>query len=190
LALSDGPDPVARHAAAAAAALEAVRDFLSELKEAPEEEERLRLTSTLHALDHAARLVEVGAEGRLAGSSGGPHDRRAAGLCAQAMRAAQAVGGSITGESALSDQAAAIGWTASPEVAVALAEAERAARELDALQRDHRAATLANVTPGKLGVAEAFARIDAARRLDRIAHHAWRSSAHLLGRGAANEPEA
>jgi phosphate:Na+ symporter len=30
-----------------------------------------------------------------------------------------------------------------------------------------------------------LARIDAARRLDRIAHHAWRSAAHLLGRGTA-----
>jgi len=34
-----------------------------------------------------------------------------------------------------------------------------------------------------LTAAEAFTRIDAARRLGGIAHHAWRSTAHLIGRG-------
>src|SRR5262249_41863990 len=52
---------------------------------------------------------------------------------------------------------------------------------------DHRAATLASVMPGKLTAADALARIDAVRRLDRIAHHAWRSAAHLLGRGAHDD---
>jgi phosphate:Na+ symporter len=99
------------------------------------------------------------------------------------MHAAQAVGGSITAECALSAQAAPIGWNVSSEVAAALAELESAARELDALQRDHRATTLASVAPGELTAADALARIDAARRLDRIAYHAWRSATHLLGRG-------
>jgi phosphate:Na+ symporter len=166
--------------AAASAALAEVRDFLSELKEPPEtEDEQHRLTSTLHALDHVSRLVDVLAEGGLAV---GP-DARAAALCIEAMRAAQAVGGSITGEAALSTQASAISWGVSPEVAAALAEGEGAAQALAALQRDHRATTLAAVAPGKLTAADAFARVDAARRLDRIAHHAWRSAAHLLGRG-------
>jgi phosphate:Na+ symporter len=105
------------------------------------------------------------------------------------MRAAQAIGGSITSESALSAQAAPIGWSVSSDVAAALAEVERAATELDALQRDHRAATLASVAPGKLTAADAFARIDTFRRLDRLAHHAWRSAAHLLGRGARDDPD-
>jgi phosphate:Na+ symporter len=52
--------------AGAAATLEEVRDFLSELKEPPETEaERLRMTSTLHALDNASRLVEALADGPL-----------------------------------------------------------------------------------------------------------------------------
>ncbi|WAS90031.1 hypothetical protein O0S08_27875 [Nannocystis poenicansa] len=176
--------------ASAAAALAAVRDFLSELKEPPETEaERLRMTSTLHALEHASRLVEALAEGGLRAQPGGaPHDPRAAGLCTQAMRAAQVVGGSITSESALGPQAAPIGWSVSSEVAAALAEVEGAARGLEALQREHRAATLASVAPGKLTAADAFARIDAARLLDRIAHHAWHSTAHLLGRGAHDDP--
>jgi phosphate:Na+ symporter len=167
----------APNTAAAAAALEAVRDFLSELKEPPETEaEQHRLTSTLHALDHVSRLLDILPE------AGDPHDRRAAELCQQALRAAQAVGGSITSECALSGRAEPIAWSVSPEIAAALAEAEGAARKLDALQRDYRAATLASVAPGKLTAAEALARIDAVRRLDRIAHHAWRASAHLLGR--------
>jgi phosphate:Na+ symporter len=171
----------ASRAGTAAAALEEVRDFLSELKEPPETEaEQHRLTSTLHALDHVSRLVEVLAEERLAGASAD-----AAGRCIQAMAAAQAVGGSITSEAALSVQAAPIAWGVSPEVAAALFEGEGAARALDALQREHRAATLAAVAPGKLTAADALARIDSTRRLARIAHHAWRSSAHLLGRGGA-----
>jgi phosphate:Na+ symporter len=104
------------------------------------------------------------------------------------MRAAQVVGGSITSECALSTQAAAIGWTTSPEVAAAHAELEGATRQLDALRRDYRATTLASVAPGKLTAADALSRIDGARRLERIAHHAWRSATHLLG-GAAPEPE-
>jgi phosphate:Na+ symporter len=187
--LSGGARPGPQDTAAAADALEEVRDFLSELKEPPETEaERLRMTSTLHALDHASRLVEVMADSGLPGQpAGAPHDLRAADLCIQAMRAAQVIGGSITSESALSAQAAPIGWSVSSEVAAALAEVEGAARELGALQRDHRAATLGSVAPGKLTAADAFARIDAARQLDRIAHHAWRSAAHLLGRGAHDD---
>jgi len=183
--LSGAARPAAQGTAAAATALEEVRDFLSELTEPPETEaERLRMTSTLHALEHASRLVEILAAGGLPGKpAGAPNDIRAAELCTQAMRAAQAVGASITSETALSTLAAPIGWSVSSEVALALAELEGTARELDNLQRDHRAATLAVVAPGKLSAADAFARIDAARRLDRIAHHAWRSAAHLLGRG-------
>ena len=176
----------------AAAALEEVRDFLTELKEPPETEaERRRITSTLHALDHASRLTEVLAGGALATqpAAGGPQDLRAVELCTRALNAAQAVGSSITSESALTAQAAPIGWSVSPEVAAALAEAEGAARELRDLQRDHRTATLASVAPGELTAADAFARIDATWRLDRIAHHLWRSSAHLLGRGADDERE-
>ncbi|HTJ02361.1 MAG TPA: Na/Pi symporter [Methylovirgula sp.] len=186
-ALSGETVPAAQ--GSAAATLDAARDFLSELHEPPETEaERLRMTSTLHALDHAARLVEVLAGGGLPPQQvGSPHDLRAAELCQQAMRGAQTIATSITLESALSAQAAPIGWCVSPEVAAALGEAEDAAKTLDALQLEHRAATLASVAPGKLTAADAFARIEAVRRLDRIAHHAWRSAAHLVGRGTRHD---
>ena len=185
--LSGRATPGVQDTAAAGVALEQVRDFLSELKEPSETEaERFRMTSTLHALDHTSRLVGVLAGGWPPGRSAGvPQDLRAAELCTQAMRATQTAGVAITSESALSMQAETISWNVSPEVAVALAEVEGAARELDALQRDYRATTLASVAPGRLTAADAFKRIDAAQELDRIAHHAWHSAAHLFGRGDA-----
>jgi phosphate:Na+ symporter len=190
--LSGRPSPVARDTAAAAATLEQVRDFLSELKEPPETEaERFRMTSTLHALDHASRLVEIVADGELPGQkAGASDDLRIAELCALAMCAAQTIGGSITSESALSAMAEPIGWGVSSEAAATLAETEGAARELDAVQLDHRAVALGAVAPGKLTAADAFARIDATRRLDRMAHHAWRAAAHLLGRGGRDDLDA
>jgi len=187
-ALADSIEP-ATQAATAVATLGEVRNFLSELKEPPETEaERQRMTSTLHALDHVSRLVEVATEGVLpAQPSGASHDPEAAQLCTRAMLAAQAIGDSITSESAFSQQAASIGWNVSPEVAAALSEAEDAASKLDTLLRDHRSAILASVAPGKLTAADAFSLIDAARRLDRITHHARRSAAHLLGRGTYDQ---
>ncbi|GAB4072967.1 Na/Pi cotransporter family protein [Ancylobacter sonchi] len=183
--LSTGAGLAPEKGVAAIATLEEVRDFLSELKEQPgTEAERRRMTSTLHALDHAARLAEILASGSLASQPAGlVHDRRAAQLCNRAMQATQAIGNSITSETALSMQAAPIGWNPAPATITALAEVEEAARELGALQRDHRASTLASVAPGELTAADAFARIDAVLQLDRLAHHAWRATAHLLGRG-------
>ncbi len=184
-ALAGGPAPGEKDAETAAAALEDVRGFLSELKAPPEtEEERLHLTSTLHALDHVSRLVEIVAEGGFSEQPADtPQAQRALELSSNALRTAQVVAGSITAETALSALAAPIGWTTSPELAAALVEVENAATQLEAVQRDHRATTLAAVAPEKLVAADAFARIEAVRRLDRIAHHAWRATAHLLGRG-------
>lgn len=70
---------------------------------------------------------------------------------------------------------------------VAILRSGRAAKELDAVQHEHRAATLASVAPGKLTAADALASIDAVRTLDRVAYHAWRASAHLFGRGARDD---
>ncbi|MCX5570383.1 Na/Pi cotransporter family protein [Kaistia nematophila] len=176
----------------AAAALRKVRDFLSELKEPPETgAERHRMTSTLHALDHTSRLVEVLATNGLPRPlAGEAQDRDAAVLCERAMRAAETVANSITTESAISEQASPIGWNLSPEMASALSEAEAAAGELKANQRDYRTKTLAAVAASQLSAADALAQIDAVRALDRIANHAWRAAAHLLGRGRAEDLDA
>ena len=62
----------------AIAALEEVREFLSELKAPPEAEaEQERLTYALHALDHASRLAEMlGDSGAPAPVKGGPRTSR------------------------------------------------------------------------------------------------------------------
>ena len=170
-----------REGAAAAAALEEVRDFLSELHEPPQTDaERLRMASTLHALDHAARLVEIIQTGFPEPAS---RDPQAAALCEKATRGAEAISASITEEEAFSDHAGPIGWNVSAEIEAVLRETEGAARELEGMQHDYRAATLAAVAAGKSTAADAFAKIDAARTLERIAYHAWRSAAHLAGRG-------
>jgi len=171
--------------AAAGAALSSVRDFLTELKQPPETEaERLHMTSMLHALDHASRLVEAVASDEFREQQVRvARDLRAAEHCVQAMYETQAVCRSITSESGLSAQASPIGWNVSTEMEAALANLEGATRELSILERDHRSAALASVSPGQMTAADAFAQIEAARKLTQIAHHAWRSTAHLLGRG-------
>jgi len=176
----DAPD-----AATAAATLDEVRRFLSSLKEPPETgEERFRLTSTLHALDHAARLAGAVAAGALRGvAAPGSPESDAAALCEITLRNAQFIADAITAESALSAQAAPIRWGLSAAEDTALAEMAAAARKLQAMQRAGRASVLAAVAPGALTASEAFARIETMRQLDQIASHAWRTSAHLLGQG-------
>jgi phosphate:Na+ symporter len=176
-------------AADATSALDEAREFLSELKLSPSNhEEHLCLTNTVHALDHAARLAEMlNEDGAVGSGKGGVDDLRAAKPCAEAMRGATTVAEGIASESALSGRAEPIGWKASPEAKTALAALESAAKELDVLQRGHRASTLAAVAPGRLTATDAFARVDAARRMDEMAHHAWRSASHLLGALSAQE---
>lgn len=181
--LSSGSRPAGYHRTTAASELEAVREFLSELRMPPQvEAERLRLTHILHALDHTSRLVDSLADhGYAARQNAFPLPLEAAGLFGQAMQAAQTVAGSIRVETALSGQAEAIDWKVSPEIAAALAEVEETSAQLAALQLQHRATTLASVAPGELTPADAFARIETIRWMDRAAHHAWRSAAYLFG---------
>ncbi len=65
-----------------------------------------------------------------------------------------------------------------------LARLEQSAHELRELQEVHRQTTLASVASGTTSADAAMARVDTVRRLERIAHHAWRTAAHLLGQGA------
>jgi phosphate:Na+ symporter len=60
---------------------------------------------------------------------------------------------------------------------------ERTAKELTELRRTHRAATLSAASTGALTAGDAIVRVDTVRTLEALAHHAWRSAAHLVGRG-------
>jgi phosphate:Na+ symporter len=162
---------------AASDALRQAREFISEAAGPPESKfEQGRLTSTLHALDHASRLADVAGEnGELWVVPGGSEDLRAAGLCAEAMGNAVAIAVRVVAGPEPSDQAA-------------LVQLEHSAIALRKLQGDYRQATLSSVASGAMSADVAMARVDTVRRLDALAHHAWRSAAHLVGSGAESRP--
>jgi phosphate:Na+ symporter len=169
----------------AADALNKALEFMSDVSGPPETEaEHRRVTSTLHALDHASRLAETAGEEPDVGTAKvGPEDVRAAELCAEAMQGAASVVRQVAEESALSDHAAPIKLQGASDALVALARLEQCARTLGELRRAHRGATLSAVATGELTAADAIIRVDAVRQLEALAQHAWRSAAHLVGRG-------
>jgi len=178
----------------AAEALEKALEFLSDVSGPPEtDDEQRRVTSTLHALDHATRLAEIAGEAVFKTAKGGPEDLRAAQLCADAIRNAAAVAGEVVGESAASDRTASIETRrkspGSPEAGAAvdapaaLVRLEQSAKALGELRLAHRSATLSAVATGALTADEAIVRVDAVTRYEALARHAWRSAAHLVGRG-------
>jgi phosphate:Na+ symporter len=61
----------------------------------------------------------------------------------------------------------------------AIGSLERCSKELTDLLSTHRRTTLDSVASGVLTANGAIASVDAVRLLDRLAHHAWRASAHL-----------
>ena len=174
----------------AAEALDKALEFMSDVSGPPEDEdEQRRLTSTLHALDHATRLAEAArGEAAPATAKGGPEDLRAAELCAEAMQCAASVAGEAAAEPADIGRAGPQA-KASPEAAAkpappaALVRLEEAAKALGALRLAHRSATLSKVATGELTADEAIARVDAVTRFEALARHAWRSAAYLAGRG-------
>jgi phosphate:Na+ symporter len=157
----------------AADALRQAQVFMSDVSGPPEsEDEQRRLTNTLHALEHASRLAEAaGEKAEFTALNGGPDDVRASRLCADAMQSAVVAAREVAAPSIPA---------ASTEKA--LKRLEHCAKTLDELQRAHRSATLSAVASGAVTGGEAIARVDAVRRLDAFAHHAWRSAAHLVGR--------
>jgi phosphate:Na+ symporter len=160
-------------------ALRRALDFMSEASGPPESQaEQERLTSTLHALDDASRLAEVaGEKGEAGAPSGSREDLRAAELCAEAMRNASVIADEVGALPDGSDRAA-------PAEAQALVQLQDCANTLRELKGSHREATLGSVAGGAMSADEAMARVDVVRRLEALAHHAWRSAAHLVGSGA------
>jgi phosphate:Na+ symporter len=136
----------------AAEALRQAQIFLSDVTGPPDtDDEQQRLTSTLHALDHASRLTEV-ASGEIdfATVRDGADDARAGQLCTDAMRSAALVAGEVETPPSIAQSLqatpASCGINAtSREATVALAQLTRCAAELKKLQPCHRSATLGAV---------------------------------------------
>ena len=187
----------------AAEALRQAREFMSRINGPPmSEEEQEWLKSTLHALDHASRLVETAREvPDFGGLASDTEDVRAAELCAEAMRYTIIVAKEVAGVPAdrlhtgtvaalrgLSEAHHAGQSSEEPAIGVddLLIRLERCAKSLAELRTSHRSATLNGVASRALTASEAIARVDGMRRLEMLAHHSWRSAIHLLGRGTQN----
>jgi len=174
-------------------ALRQAQVFLSDVTGPPDsDDEQRRLTSTLHALDHASRLAETASGGIDFGTlDGGPDEVRAGQLCADAMRSVASVAGEVaappaTAQSLWATPASRGADTTSGVARVstekALIELKRCATDLGELRRSHRRATLGAVANGTLTADVAIVRVDTLRSLEALAYHAWRSAAHLVGR--------
>ncbi len=153
---------------AAGDALREAQQFISDVSGPPEsEEEQERLTRTLHALDHASRLAGVAGEESESGPVRiGSEDVRATALCAEAMQNATTIADDV-------------GANATP-AGDALVQLENSAKALDDLQQVNRRETLRSVAAGAMSADQAIARVDAVRRLETLAFHAWRAAMYLL----------
>jgi len=169
-------------------ALEQTRAFLSGVAWPPvAAHDRERLAGTLHAMDHAARFAEnamewVGASA-LAASEADAEATRAAALCGAALRLAAGIAARVAqgGEAAPTPGTQGGPVADAAEPGVALADLARRAAELADLRRAHRPAALAAAARGERSADDAMAQVEAVRRLDRLAYHAWRAAAHLVG---------
>jgi len=178
----------------AADALSQAQLFLSDVAGPPDtDDEQRRLTSTLHALDHASRLTEAARAGINFGSVGqGPEEARAGELCAETMRSAAAIAREVAAPPPIAGSppvapdpggADAMGGPRAISTDEAIAELERCTTQFGEVLRIHRSATLGAVANGTLTAAAALLHVETVRSLEALAHHAWRSAAHLVGRG-------
>ena len=169
-------------------ALRQAQVFMSDVDGPPEtEDEQHRLTSTLHALDHASRLAETASSGLELEKT---NAECAAQLCAQAMQRASSIAEKVavlpeahpvtirSGLLPTSTEA-----PANSGAQESIAELERCANALSELRRSHRSTTLSEVAKGALTADQAIVRVDTVRNLEALTNHAWRSAAHLMGLG-------
>jgi phosphate:Na+ symporter len=175
-------------------ALRNAQIFLSDVAGPPDtDDEQQRLTSTLHALDHAARLTDLASGGNNLGPApGGPEDIRAGELCAEIMRTAAAIARGVAAPSRLAGSPEVVPASHTADVMAgpradppdeAIAELERCTAQLGEMLRTHRSATLGAVANGTLSADAALLRVEVVRNLEALSQHAWRSAAHLVGRG-------
>lgn len=178
-------------------ALDQVRLFLAGLSAPPATEpEQRRLDDALHALDHTARLAD-NARSTIDTpvwtlAAGDAEAVRAAVLCSQALHLAGVV-------AELEASGAPKNGDDGSQASAVVTDLARQSTELADLRRTHRRATLSAAAVGgardgdrahapahahagsSITVDAAIARVDQVRRLDRLAHHAWRAAAHLDG---------
>src|SRR5690349_4248804 len=127
-------------------ALRQAQIFLSDVAGPPEtEDEQRRLTSTLHALDHASRLAEAAGGVDFKTVRGGPEDVRAGELCTDAMKIAISIADDVAAQGRI-DQCG----TSALSIHEALRQLEGCTAELEQLQRTHRSSTLGAVATGTL----------------------------------------
>jgi phosphate:Na+ symporter len=178
----------------AADALRQAQIFLSDVAGPPDtDDEQRRLTSTLHALDRASRLTDaVNEEINFGSVRDGAEDIRAGELCAEAMRSAAAIARGVAVPPRAAGSPQVVPASRGDDVMAgpraippdeALAELERCTTQLDEVLRAHRSATLGAVANGTLTADAAFLRVETIRNLEALSQHAWRSAAHLVGRG-------
>jgi phosphate:Na+ symporter len=177
----------------AADALRQAQIFLSDVAGPPgTDDEQQRLTSTLHALDHASRLTELANGGINFGSVGDGEGVRAGELCAEVMLSAAAIARGVAappraaGSPPVAPAARGADAMAGPRAIPAdeaIAELERCTTQLGEVLSILRKATLGAVANGTLTSDAALLRVETARSLEALSHHAWRSAAHLAGRG-------
>jgi phosphate:Na+ symporter len=186
-------DKAALSAQEAAGALGQAQQFMSEVSGPPEAPaEQRRLTATMHALDHTARLAEVAAETDSRTAQDSEESARATQLCADALTCAAEIAKHVAEAPAfrLDDGAQQKPSSSEPSnpqtngsappIQETLLRLERSAKDLHALQKNHRVATLGAIANGSMTASEAMASVDAVRRMDSIADHAWRSATQLL----------
>jgi phosphate:Na+ symporter len=183
-------DKAAPSAQEAAGALSQAQEFMSEVSGPPESpDEQHRLTATMHALDHAARLAEVATENDNWTVGSGAEAIRAAQLCMDALTCAAGIAAEVAAVSdpRLKDDAQQKPSSLEPlinestnPIRESLLHLEQCAKDLHALQKDHRVATLGAIANGSMTASEAMASVDTVRRLDAITHHAWRSASQLV----------
>jgi len=172
-------------------ALEQTRAFLSGVAWPPvAAHDRERLADTLHAMDHAARFAEnalewVGASALAASEADVEADAeatRAAALCGAALRLAASLAARVAQDEEAAPTPGAPGGPVADaaEPGVALADLARRAAELADLRRAHRPAALAAAARGERSADDAMAQVEAVRRIDRLAYHAWRAASHLV----------
>src|SRR5262249_42571563 len=138
----------------AADALRQAQLFLSDVTGPPDtDDEQARLTSTLHALDHASRLADAAAAGiDFASVGGGPEDIRAGELCAEAMQCATAIAREVAASPVMqaSPDTDSVAGTPAISTDEAVARLAHCAGELREMLRTHRSATLGAVANGSL----------------------------------------